>query len=345
MTGLMPLNRSEKITVYFAGVLLGMVVLMFLPRPEGSGEPHPWHGQTAPDGFFPRVERDAYGREVELVRQPRWLISLAPSVTEMLFAMDLGDHLMARTRWCVHPAAARELPSIGNLDQPDLERILSSGADLVIGTDLTPQGVYRQLEQAGKPAVALSHNSWEDVLEDIRSIALMLGVPRHGLQLTASMQGRRMAVEEALLPARSNHPARRVLLLYDLDSFATAGSGTWVGDLIEASHAVNLGSQTQAGPWPRLNREAVLAMNPEVLLLPLPSTNDDERAGDTAEASAEALRQRLATLPSDPYWRNLAAVQQGRIVLIPPDLLSVPGPRMADALTFIAQAIWPEFLP
>jgi iron complex transport system substrate-binding protein len=330
----------RKVLIYLTGVLLGLLLLSLIPRKKEPREPHPWHSQTAPEGTYPMEVVDDYGRTVTFVRQPRWIVSLAPSATEMLFAMGMGDHLSAVTKWDTFPEEALRLResglTIGDLHQPDIERIFSLPADIVIGSKLTPRHVYERIQQdSRRVALAIEPESLDDLLErDLPLLGKVLGVPGKALGLVLPLRERRAAVHARLEAVRALPPRRALILLSLEDNLApgwSPGAGTWAGGLLEEAHGENLAARlgTEWGEYPL---EGLLAEDPEVIFF-----KDGE-----SPAEAERLRARLAALPEHPVWRHLRAVREGRLVILAPGPLSIPGPRMVDALEAIAEGLWPE---
>jgi iron complex transport system substrate-binding protein len=331
------MSRSRKILAYATGFVLGCLILALIPREPAQPKVHPWHGQTAPEGTFPLTVSDDLGRTVTLTVQPRHFISLAPSITEILFAMGMGDHLMAVTQWCSYPAEAKALRDagahIGSIDQPDRETIAAYRPDLIIGTDLTPPEIYTAIENPPRTvAVALSHESMADVLEDIRVIGEITGVHGKALNLIQRLQGERRAVEDRI-SAHLQEPRRRALFLLSIEEDFqpgwAPGKDAWVTDLIEASHAVNVAAEL-GNAWGEVSFEALLALDPEVLII---------REGEKPEEQ-ERLEKIIAGLPNHPVWKQVAAVREGHIRTVPNGPLNIPGPRIMQAYALIAEAIW-----
>lgn len=331
------MSKGRKILVYAMGFILGCLILLAIPRQKAQPKQHPWHAQTAPEGSFPVTIVDDLGRSVTLERQPRHFISLAPSITEMLFAMDMGDHLMAVTQWCTFPEQAKALRDagahIGSIDQPDRETLAAYRPDLIIGTDLTPPEIYAAIgNPPGTVAVALRHDSMADVLEDIKTIGEITGVHGKALQLIQRLKSEQSRVEERVA-AHSMDPRRRVLFLLsieeDLQPGWAPGQDAWVTDLIEASHGVNVAAELGKA-WGEVSFEALLTLDPEVLVI---------RAGETPEQQARLVGT-IEKLHDHPVWRQVTAVRENRIRIVPHGPLNIPGPRIMQAYDQIASAIW-----
>ena len=266
---------------------------------------------------------DDLGRTVVLREKPESVVSLAPSVTEMLVALGEAGKLRGVTQWCTHPAVSG-VERIGNMTSPDLERILSIHPCLVVGTEMTPRHVYDSLEGAGIPCVVFKHKDLRDVMDDMRSLARLLGDEEAGTRVLAAMDSRRSALAKSL----AGEDVVSVALAYDLDTMGSAGKGSWVDDMLASVKLDNIANRA-ASAWPRLSREALLSSQPRYLLLPLPD--------DPAEAAA--LRARIAGLRNDAYWRQVAAVREGRVLLVPQFYLNIPGPRTLDAMEYLNRAV------
>lgn len=334
------MSMKQRVLIFCVGAFLGMAILLIMPRPDRSERPrHPWHAQTAPEGYYPQSAEDGFGRSIQFTRQPRWMISLAPSVTEILFALDLGDHLMAVTDYCDFPEEARQMQAngrtVGRMDAPDLERIAEYGPDLVLGSTLTDAAFYRRLHNPPRTlALALRHESLESLYADIALVARVVGLPGHGNRLLTEIR-ERIAASQAQLPL--DQKRRKVLYLLDLPEDLmpgfSPGQGTWVSDLIESCHAENVTSSL-AQSWGVPSREALIGLAPDVLILQDGRTDPEK----------EALRRHIARLPDDPLWRHIPAVREQRIALVDPRLFAIPSPRVPEMIEDLTTAIWGDII-
>lgn len=330
----------QKVLVFLVGVVLGTLILQLIPRKEEKKETHPWHAQTAPEGAYPMTIEDDFGRTVTLADQPRWIVSLAPSTTEMLYAMGMGDHISAVTEWDIYPDGARKLRdngfSIGRLDAPDIERLYTLPVDAVIGSKLTPAHVYEKIQRTPRPiSIVVDPASLDDLLtHDLPLLGKLLGVPGKALHLVGDLRQRRDTVAARLTTVMKG-PRRRAVLLLGLEKNLapgwSPGEGTWVGSLLEEAHGENIAA-TLGTEWGQFPLESLLSADPEVIFI---------KDGDSPEAAA-TLRERVAALSQHKVWQHLAAVKAGRIVILESGPLSIPGPRMVDALEGIADGLWPE---
>jgi iron complex transport system substrate-binding protein len=331
------MTKGQKILTYATGFALGCLILAVLPREKSTPKRHPWHAQTPMEGTYPMTAADDTGREVLLDDQPRHFISLAPSITEILFAMEMGDHLMAVTKWCDFPEEAKALrdagAQIGSMDQPDREMIAVYQPDLIFGTDLTPPEIYTAIENPPRTVTfVLKHDSMDDVLADIGTIGKITGVPGRALRLIQRLKTERAQVAASLQPFTGQSP-KRVLFLLSIEENVqpgwAPGENTWVNNLLVETNAINVASELGKA-WGEVSFESLLALNPEVLII---------RDGETP-AQQEELKERLSKLADHPIWKQVQAVQDGRIHVVPHGPLNIPGPRMMDAYRSIAEAVW-----
>lgn len=333
------MNTAKKVMVYLVGFMLGLVIVSMWSKNRPQREAHPWHAQTAPEGYYPLQVTDFHGRRLTFERQPRWFISMAPSITEILFAMNMGDHLMAVTDFCDYPEQARVLRSagrsIGRMDQPDFEQFAVLRPDLILATDLTPPEVLARLHQPPRIiAAGLRHQSLDGLFAEIAFIGRITGVPSFAGNLLRDLRARRQSVEQALLPFRGQAPRRALILLAMEDTLQpgwSPGKDTWPDDLLQIVHAENP-ARSLGQSWGQVSLEALLTLNPEVLLVSVDST----------EQARQRFQRQLVGMQTHPIWRQVDAVRNERVIAVPSEDMNIPGPRMLNVLEVFARGVWPE---
>lgn len=250
------------------------------------------------------------------------IISLAPSITETLFALGLGDKIVGVSSYCDYPPAAAAIDRVGTFLQPNVERILTKRPDLVIAVPSPGnRGSVERLRDLGVTVLIVDPERIAQILDSIRRIADAAGVPDAGAALVARIEADLAAVEAKLRDA----PRPRVLLLVGRTPFVAAGPPTYQGELLERAHATNL--VTGADAWPRLSLEFIVAQKPEVII--------------DASMGSEAVADRAAALA---FWKDfptLPAVRDGRVGPGASEILR-PGPRVAETLATVARFIHPE---
>lgn len=248
---------------------------------------------------------DDLGRQVRFDSIPERIVSLAPSLTEMLFAVGAGDAVVGVTRSCNYPAAVRSLQVVGDLQNPDVERVLSLQPDLVlISVEGNTQASFEALERVGLRIFVSNPRTLDGVLASLQEFGRITGHEKRAQRLSDSL--RRIAED-----LRSTTPSARpgVLVLISTQPLMAAGSRTFINEIIELAGGHNTAAEAP-GNYPTLNRETVLRMNPELIVFP-----------DDMHVRREGLMVRF------PEWRHVRAVQEGRLHAVDADVFLRPGPR------------------
>jgi iron complex transport system substrate-binding protein len=265
------------------------------------------------------------GREVTLNGLPQHIISLAPSNTEILFAIGAGSQVVGRDALSDFPEEAKEATDIGStFDALNTELIVSLKPDLILAAEINTPEQIKQLEDLGLTVYYLKNPlTLEEMYGNLELVAQMTGHQEEAAALIESLKARVAAVDEKIAPISS-----RPGVFYELDATDpskpfTAGKGTFITQLIERAGGYNIASDIDG--YPQLSLEQVVAADPAFIIL------GDARYG----ISPESIAQR-------PGWENLSAVKNGQIHPFNDDLVSRPGPRLVDALEELAKLLRPE---
>ncbi|MFN8545125.1 MAG: helical backbone metal receptor [Candidatus Binatia bacterium] len=250
---------------------------------------------------------------------PRRIVALAPSVTELVFALGAGDRVVGVCGQCDYPAEAARLPRVGGYLNPSVEAVLAARPDLVLAVPSPGnREAVRTIERAGVRVLVAEDRTLDRLWASVHALGVALGTEAVAAGLVADIQARLGAVRARVAAV----PSRRVLLVVGHSPLTVAGPGTLQDELLAIAGATNV-AQDAGAPWPQLSLEVVIARAPEVIV--------DAAMG--TEAGSQALFAGLATVP---------AVRYGRVVPLAPDALFRAGPRVADAATALARAIHPE---
>lgn len=260
---------------------------------------------------------DGTGRAVRVTRPARRVVSMLPSVTEWIIAMGGADRLVARTDYDDHPAVAA-LPSVGGGLNPSVEWLAARHPDLVVAwPDAPSRSLVARLEVLGIPAYTAPSETIEEGLRTARDLGRILGLEAASAEAVAEVR----AGLEAVSAAVTGRGRRSVLFLIGLDPLMAAGPGTFVDQLLESAGGDNVLADLDV-LWPRLSLEEVLRRTPDVVVV---ASSGDRRP-------LHALRDR-------PGWRDLPAVQMGRVYAVDPDRVNRPGPSMDEAAARLARLI------
>ena len=265
---------------------------------------------------------DLLGRRVDVPDAPQRVVSMAPSITEIIYAVDRQDLLVGVTRYSDYPPAALDLPRIGSYVHLDLERIVSLKPDLCIATrDGNPKVVIDRLAALGIAVFALDPRNLETVMDTVRSIGDLLDAREEAKDLIGQMQGRIDAVHHRL---RGIDERPGVFFQIGISPIVSAGTSTFIHELITAAGGKNLAAGPV--PYPRFSREQVLALKPDVIII-------TSMARHAVFETVRAEWQR---------WPDMPAVKSGRIHLQESNIFDRPTPRLVDGLEQLAELIHPR---
>lgn len=301
------------------------------PAAESSPPPTPSPATVAPSpdaspspsaAAFPVTLTDDEGTSVEIAAEPRRIVSLTPATTEILFALGVGDRVVATTDFDDYPPEAVALPDVASYTAVDVERIVGLETDLVIagGNFFNDPAAIAQLRDLGVPVVVVYARDIAGVLHDIELIGEAVGRPDEAADLTASMQAEFDQV------AAATADLERPRVFYELDATTdiyTAAQDSFLEEMIRLSGGdpITTGSPTDFA----ISIEKLIEADPEVILL------GDAAYGVTAEAVA-----------ARPGWDVMTAVKTGEIRPVNDLIVTRPGPRLVDGLRELALAIHPD---
>jgi iron complex transport system substrate-binding protein len=268
---------------------------------------------------------DGLGREVQLESAAQRVVSLAPSNTEILFALGAGDKVVGRDEVSDYPAEALALPTVGGWSGFSAEAIVALKPDLVLAAEINTPELVAELESLGLTVYYLSNpKTLEELYVNIEIVATLTG--RDATKLTDSLKARVAAVDEKIAPL-SYAPS----VFYEVDATDPSkpysiGPGTFINLLIARAggmNAVELAGITD--PYPQISLEQLVIAPPDIIIL------GDSMWGTTAESVA-----------ARPGWDTLKAVVDGKVFAFDDNLVSRPGPRLIDGLEALARLLHPE---
>jgi iron complex transport system substrate-binding protein len=265
---------------------------------------------------------------------PLRIVSTAPSITEMLYALGLGPNVVGDTIFCDYPEEARTKPKIGTFLEPDLERILALRPDLVLVIK-NPIGITQKLRSLGLRAEELDQDSIADILSSLSRIGQLTGREAAAARLNAGLRAQLDSVRRLAAPL----PRRSVLFLVDraigtLQGMVGAGPGTFIDELLQIAGASNVLASSPM-QYPNVSLEQILTRDPEVIL----DTNEVAHAEGRPGQPPEQILALWAAYP------RLRAVRDHHVQVISSDLFVRPSPRMAEAARQLCGLIHPELAP
>ena len=277
----------------------------------------------------PGVITDDHGRTVDIAETPQRIISLAPSITEILFALGLGDKVVGVTDFCDYPEEllekidAGEVQSVGSYFPGfNLETIVDLEPDVAFAIGATVPDYVNDLDGLGIPTIVLNAKDLDGISHDIEMVGTIVGKQGDAAALVADLEN---DIDEVVTKT-ANAPLRSVFYGVDVSDPAmlwTVGNGTFIDAFITMAGGENIAGNLEG--WPTYNLEDLVDSNPDVIVL----------GGANWGVSAEEVASR-------PIWQDLDAVKNGNIYAIDDTTLVRPGPRIANGLELLAGLIHPD---
>ena len=269
--------------------------------------------------FSPVTLVDATGTKVTVAREPQRIITLAPSLTEMVYALGLAPRVVGVSAWSDYPPEAAEKPVVGDAFALNREKILALKPDLIFADqNLQPQAAA-ELRQLGLPVFVIAPQTLDEVLASISTLGRLTGATQSADQLVRNLRNRIEAVRSRTGKLAVDDRPRVFVEIWN-DPLMTAGPGSFIDELVTLAGGVNVAAATGQA-WPQVSPEWVLARNPQVIVL-------------TLHNKAEVLAR--------PGWNVTEAVRAGRVFEVVPDPLVRTGPRLVDGLEALARLLHPE---
>jgi iron complex transport system substrate-binding protein len=253
---------------------------------------------------------------------PLRVVSLAPSVTEMLFGLGVGDALVGVTDCCDWPSEAKRIECVGEFGRPNIEKLLAVSPDLVLAAGLPRNDLVRILSDHGIPLLDVSVRNIDEVLAAFQRVGQAVGRSERAAELVAGMQTELAGIAAEQDPMFCQQRPRVFVELGD-NPLTTAGGTSFLDDLITRAGGVNVAHDVPQAYF-QVSPEKVLEWNPDVIIVTEMTPGSD----------------RIASVSGRIGWADVAAVKHGRIISdISADLLFRPGPRLVDAVKALARRL------
>lgn len=278
-------------------------------------------------------ETDALGKTISLREYPRRIVSMAPSNTEMLLSLGLGEKLVGVTDFYGDVEKVGGVPRVGGYTNPSVERIVALKPDIAFAARGNPRDVILQLERHGIPVFSLDTRSVSQLLSDIETVGRLTGVASEASHLTGEIREEMKRIGEKV-DALNENDRPRVLWVGQEEPLRTAGAGSIVHELILLAGGKNI-ARNERDAWPSLSLEKLVLADPDVIIL----------AEDKYKESPDKVRDTLIRFQRHPVWQNVSAVKEGRVHAIATDLLGQPSPAFILGLKELARRLHPNLFP
>ena len=308
------IKKNKLISV----LLIITLILSFSACSQQVKEDEKSVAPKAEDAVYPIKVIDSYNREITIESEPNRVISVAPSITETIFALGIGDKLVGRTDYCKYPEEVKNIESIGSLQQPNIEKIIDLKPDLVIASTHFKEDVLKKLEEVDiKIIVFYGEESFDGVYEVIEKIGRVFNKEDKAEDTISDIKNR---VENVVNRVKSLEK-KEVYYVVGFGEYGdfTAGGDTFIGSMIEMAGGKNAADDVKG--W-KYSLERLIEKDPDILICSM------------EEGTKEKLMETNG-------YKDLTAVKEGKVYEINKDLLELQGPRLVDGLETLAEIIHP----
>jgi iron complex transport system substrate-binding protein len=304
----------RKPFIKFLGLLCLIILATASCAPGGSSE--------GPASF---QVIDQLGRVVTFEKAPERIISLAPSNTELLFALGLGDKIVGVTDWCDYPSDALEKDKVGGFSTPNIETIVALEPDLIVAANIHQTEVIPQLENLGLTVLALNPQTVDEVVEAIEMAGNATGMDAAAELLVEDIESRKATVE-SLVSELAEEEIPRVFYIIWHDPLMTVGGNTLQSEVIGIAGGQNIFGDLS--DYPTVSLETLLDRDPQVIVV--------------GTGHGEAQSAPWQWVQSETRLDDTEATSEGRVYQIDADLMDLPGPRTIDGIEEMFRLLHPE---
>ncbi|AIY90885.1 ABC transporter substrate-binding protein [Geoglobus acetivorans] len=278
-------------------------------------------GENLKTEKFPITVTDDFGFNVTVDKKPERIISLAPSNTEILFALGLGDRIVGVTEYCNYPEEAKERPKVGGYSTIDIEKVLSLKPDLVVASFGNGEETIQTLKEYNLTVIALNPKDLKGIIRDIEMLGKVTGEEENATRLIKMMENK---IETVKAKAEKMEARPKVAHILWHDPIYVSGNGTFVNELITIAGGQNAFGDVEG--WKVVSIEDLYSKDPDIIIV---------NSGDGMNANGENIIYEWVT----SELKDLRAVKEGKVFVINSDMISRPSYRLVYALEEISNII------
>ncbi|MBR2568114.1 MAG: ABC transporter substrate-binding protein [Paenibacillus sp.] len=274
---------------------------------------------------YPLTVKDATGEEFTFDKAPERIVSVSPAETESLFALGLDQEIVGVSDFDDYPQAATTKPKMGGITKPNEEAIIAANPDIVFTGISMKEDVVKKFRDLGISIFKVDPKSYDDVISNIELYGQITDRQQEAKDIVDNMKKVREDVQAAVKDA-----AEKKKVYVEFSPGWTVGKGEFMNELIEIAGAENIAA-TETG-WININEENIIKSNPDVILYSAGLIDTE-----TNKPLEELIKNRQG-------WDQITAVKDNHVIGVDSNLISRPGPRVADGLKEVAKAIYPDLV-
>ncbi len=268
---------------------------------------------------YPYTAKDSKGKEVVIEKEPKKIISVAPSITELIYALGKGDELVGRTDYCDYPEEAKKVQSIGSLTDPNIEKIIELKPDVVIASTHFKEDVAKKLEDLGIKVVVLYNAAdFNGAYDAINSLGQIVNAQDKANELVSSMKKRIQAVKEKIKGKET--PKVYFVVGFGKNGDYTATGDTFISQMLDMAGGANIAKD---GTGWKYSLEKIIENNPEYIIV----------------SKNYGMKEQFI---STEGYKELSAVKNNKVIEIDDNLLNRQGPRLAEGVEALAKILHPD---
>lgn len=311
-----------KKTLIHSWFYLAIILIMILTGCQSTNSVEEVPGEEGTELTESYTVTDDRGKEIKFDKIPETVISLQPSNTEILFALGMKDKIVGVTEYDHYPQEASEIERISDTINIDAERIIELDPDVVIAYTIGEEDQLKSLEDLGIPVFVIqSAASFDDVYGDIAQISEVMGVKELGEQTIHAIRSQLKDVEEKL---QGLEDQKKIYFeISPSPDIYTTGANTFQQEFFDYAGVKNLFDDQEG--WIKLTEEEAIQQNPEIIITTVNYVEDP-----------------IAEIKSRAGWEQIEAIQTDRVYQLDADIMSRPGPRIAEAVELLAETAYPE---
>ena len=278
---------------------------------------------------FPMTVTDDLGRTITIDKAPQRIVSLAPSNTEILFDLGLGDKVVGDTLYCDYPEAAKSITKVGGYSDIDIEKVVSLAPDLILAEDIDKADIIPALEKLGFKVYALVPHNLNEIMDSVSTIGRLTGTSKEAKSIVSDMQKRVKAITDKTANLTTAQKPRVLYVIWQ-DPIMSSGTDTPIYDMINKAGGTSVAPDDTG--FPTISLESVIAADPQVVICNV----DNSYAGGDAP---------LVFFQTEPRLKGIDASVSGKVYGIDASLTNRPVPRIIQGFEWMAAMIHPELFP
>ena len=311
------MKESEDMKKSKKSLLLVLVLALSVIFSACSGNADTSQKGEGGSGFYPLSFTDSLGTEITIEKEPERIVSLAPNITEMVYALGLSDKLVGRTDYCIYPEEVNKVQSIGDLMNPNIEKIMELEPDVIISSSLLTEEYQNKFKELKIQVINIADtDSFEGVYNSIKSMGKLFNVEEKAAEVINSIKDKVAEVEGKV--ASKSKPSVYYVVGFGQGGDYTATGETFVNDIITYAGGDNIAKDVTG--W-TFSKEMLIEKDPEIILLP--SYYYDE-------------------FISTEGYKDLTAVKNKKVYVVDNNVIDVQGPRIGEGVEAVAKALHPE---